>query len=769
MEGGYCLPLKLGSDLIKKVCATSSEHFNRWMHAKLDEVRELELKYKLKDPKLMVSDSTYSELGPVALCGFLQEKYGSLITEKAWPALSATLPSGNLTPVLDGAARRCFHCQSPDHLRNACPHLKHLRDSNPRGPNARKVTPPKEVVPPAKDVVPPAPESSLLTNRKPMPAWRYIEPVDKDSSIVMGDLTFKWCSHCKCRVTGKQGFFTTTHGTSEHGQKKVVFDPEVNHSPIAAPHPPDADAEASELNEDDELVFTGPWHCAIIENDDLSTDVDTSPSVWIAAASVDDDETCDLDFAAVLPTSSSPSDDSLTVTSATSLLLMDTLYQNVYDTRPPLAVVDLDSTEFDCCDNPSCSYLGPVGFNCPKCSDGIYRTAFVRCHHCTSGMGFLGDSCPDCDNLLYGRVVLHTCLPSQHLVSAIEYDPDCAIDRNLTRRSFIRTSSGYFPPAVNWATLSPVPSLELESFLDCHQDFPPDGCPEEESARVTNLVANSEEPTVDPSPEHGSDVTAVAPSLGSVPFFSTWSAAVCLLLSAWFSWFVDYPLTWSLNGIRTLVATPSLWLFSASTIFWDTIEQFLLPPGSPTRSRSTRRRRRPSTLQWFPRHWLLLSSLMLLSGHRSLSPTWWIESSLAASYHRSCRVSALVCMNPITVWDLQKQRYKILKSILFPAVDAHPDQPAGTITEENTGELVSHAEEEEQFYECSDHPSLENQMLSLDFSETCDNYFINCAAYESDLGSEPTLPALNAALSGLNFLDCPGLPRSTLGCGKGKE
>lgn len=28
MEGGYCLPLKLGSDLLKKVYTTSCEHFN---------------------------------------------------------------------------------------------------------------------------------------------------------------------------------------------------------------------------------------------------------------------------------------------------------------------------------------------------------------------------------------------------------------------------------------------------------------------------------------------------------------------------------------------------------------------------------------------------------------------------------------------------------------------------------------------------------------------------------------------------------------------
>jgi hypothetical protein len=125
MEGGYCLPLRLGSDLLKKVYSTSCEHFNRWIHAKLDEVRDLELLYKLKDPKLMAGDPKYATLGPIALCGFLQEKYGSLVTEKAWPALSASVPEGNNASIdtSNGSERRCFHCLATDHLRDTCPKL----------------------------------------------------------------------------------------------------------------------------------------------------------------------------------------------------------------------------------------------------------------------------------------------------------------------------------------------------------------------------------------------------------------------------------------------------------------------------------------------------------------------------------------------------------------------------------------------------------------------------------------------------------------------
>lgn len=40
-----------------------------------------------------------------------------------------------------------------------------------------------------------------------------------------------------------------------------------------------------------------------------------------------------------------------------------------------VSIVDLDQTEFAPYDNPTCHYLGPVGFTCPKCSDGMYHTA----------------------------------------------------------------------------------------------------------------------------------------------------------------------------------------------------------------------------------------------------------------------------------------------------------------------------------------------------------------------------------------------------------
>lgn len=46
MRGDYAIDVTVGSSLIKKVCGTSSDSFNRRMHALLDEVKPFEAKYK---------------------------------------------------------------------------------------------------------------------------------------------------------------------------------------------------------------------------------------------------------------------------------------------------------------------------------------------------------------------------------------------------------------------------------------------------------------------------------------------------------------------------------------------------------------------------------------------------------------------------------------------------------------------------------------------------------------------------------------------------
>eukprot|EP00979_Chaetoceros_neogracilis_P006681 scaffold1363_cov215-Chaetoceros_neogracile.AAC.1 len=101
----------------------------------------MERKYKLKDPSLLKTDALYATLGPIALCAYLQEEYGSLYADKEWPALSPSRPESNYTPGPDtgviipkhnplppkseknGNNRVCFDCNSAFHLRGnpLCP------------------------------------------------------------------------------------------------------------------------------------------------------------------------------------------------------------------------------------------------------------------------------------------------------------------------------------------------------------------------------------------------------------------------------------------------------------------------------------------------------------------------------------------------------------------------------------------------------------------------------------------------------------------------
>ena len=67
----YAMNVKTDSKLLTKGSKTSSDYFNRNMHDKMSDTRELEPKYAFKDPKLLKADSEYPTLGPFGLCGFI--------------------------------------------------------------------------------------------------------------------------------------------------------------------------------------------------------------------------------------------------------------------------------------------------------------------------------------------------------------------------------------------------------------------------------------------------------------------------------------------------------------------------------------------------------------------------------------------------------------------------------------------------------------------------------------------------------------------------
>ena len=126
LSGSYALPLNLGSKLLKKLTNTSSEFFNRKMHALLDAARTLETRYRLKDPITMGDNPEYTKYGPYAIYTSLQEEHGRLVVDSDWPAL-ANKPSetNNVTPeeMEKDKIIQCYKCKQWGHKANnpICP------------------------------------------------------------------------------------------------------------------------------------------------------------------------------------------------------------------------------------------------------------------------------------------------------------------------------------------------------------------------------------------------------------------------------------------------------------------------------------------------------------------------------------------------------------------------------------------------------------------------------------------------------------------------
>lgn len=734
MQGGYCLPLRLGSDLLRKVSSTSCEHFNRWIHAKLDEVRELELQYKLKDPKLMAGDPAYSQLGPIALCGFLQEKYGSLITEKSWPALTSTLPVSNHVSVVNGGITpdpsnghklRCNYCKASGHDKNECPKLAAKRLRQKEVDNDASPSPPSG---------PPKPG---------LAGWRYLKPADPTQILEVDGTKYKWCGTCKCRATGKQGFFTTTHFTSEHVQKNVsIVTPAANHSPLPLlPHADDGFTPDS-IPQEERLIFTGPWHCGVemvssvtLEVDDV---IDEVTNVSSEVPSREGKDVSDLDphdsLVSILPHLSSfwmseipnlPDTDgveSITFThdendstdsavsaavevnhnsaahalayrnpatpfsdvpviatpippqlpNSTSFLLVDTAYSCIFDTRPPLSVVDLDSVELYPCDNVDCNSLGPGGFNCVSCPQGVYHTAMVKCHNCASGTGFLGDLCSVCSHVLYGSHIVMSGLPGQTLMTCTDADEDSQLCQqiNLARTRFLFTGNEFVPfPVANcapclftWEVAQFSPIFQDEKFYDTHEHHGHHCCEGDHPAR--HHCCGGDLSTSSDTAHQSLDLLSFYSALFT--YFSwmwmwvlhgwrtAWSTFLCLSLKV-----VGSSIAQCSSTFRDL----SFWSFVVSTFCWDLFELYFTPfsPLPGTRRRMRSRTKSPSI---FPRHWMILSAIMLLSGFANTTAFTLTSLPLSGTYQSCLRLASLVQMSPAVVYDLHAYRYRQWSSLL---------------------------------------------------------------------------------------------------------
>ena len=101
--------------------------------------------------------------------------------------------------------------------------------------------------------------------KKPKDPWKYVEPKDLTQPINIDGKKWYFCTKCRCRATGKIGFYQLSHTDSTHDPN---WKPESNLAPIRDPDPtPPAplrppDSSGSEPVDDD-LIYTGV-NCAPI-------------------------------------------------------------------------------------------------------------------------------------------------------------------------------------------------------------------------------------------------------------------------------------------------------------------------------------------------------------------------------------------------------------------------------------------------------------------------------------------------------------------------
>ena len=279
MQGGYALPVPTGSRFLKKVSATSSEEFNRKIYNLLDHVKTMEHKYKVLDPRSVTKDPKYSEYGPVALISTVHQLYGRLITDHDWPALATKLPQSNNASANEGRQsrpssragsddRKCYRCQGP-HLINDCPNKGTKKAASE--PAAKKI-------------------------KTELPAWRYLEPKDLTKPLVDEDgRTWKFCTKCVCRKSGKTGMYLLSHFDSEHPDN---FTRDANEGNMAAVDVPlgvpavttIAPSGSPSAFDEDPIEFQGAW-CACVD----LTEVERMFCETVDDDSDDDVSTFDLD------------------------------------------------------------------------------------------------------------------------------------------------------------------------------------------------------------------------------------------------------------------------------------------------------------------------------------------------------------------------------------------------------------------------------------------------------------------------------------------
>ena len=189
----------------------------------------------------MGEDPDYTKYGPYALCAALQDEHGKLIADSDWPTLALKLPeTNNVLPEesLDTNQQiQCYRCKQYGHKANnpICP----MYSKKPAGTSDQS-------------------NAGSDKRHQQKDPWKYIKPKDLQQLVIINDKKWFFCQKCKCRATGKIGFYQLSHTDDIHDPN---WRPESNATPIEDPDatslPPLCPPNADEIVIDDDLVFTG--------------------------------------------------------------------------------------------------------------------------------------------------------------------------------------------------------------------------------------------------------------------------------------------------------------------------------------------------------------------------------------------------------------------------------------------------------------------------------------------------------------------------------
>ena len=271
MKTAFMIPNNTGSRLLQKLTKTSSEEFNRKIFHLLDQVKNMEYKYKMLTPTKLLQDAEYPKYGPIGLISTLHEIYGRLIADRDWPAVASRFPQSNSAPApiarrlppSSEASRlphrppiKCFRCGGPHHIRQ-CP-VPPSNNNNNNGYHNNN--------------------NNARTKSSAHPAWRYVEPKDLTKPVIdeMRNV-WKFCTKCVCNKTGRTGLYLKSHYDHEHNSSHETLTHESRKSSnLPSDYPKNSvnlavsrgtstrGAITKYASDDDPLEFQGAWCASVL-------------------------------------------------------------------------------------------------------------------------------------------------------------------------------------------------------------------------------------------------------------------------------------------------------------------------------------------------------------------------------------------------------------------------------------------------------------------------------------------------------------------------